>query len=116
VFIVVQVAPDWSWMAPASAWDHFRTGPVIDRGEIPVGDFVLFGALAVGGWAAALWAFRRRDLAACGGEALRRPVGSVRRPSPRLTLRTASVHTTIHTPSTQAPKPWTMRRAGPQTC
>jgi hypothetical protein len=30
----------------------------------PVGDLGLFAVFAIGGWVAALWAFRRRDLAA----------------------------------------------------
>jgi ABC-2 type transport system permease protein len=64
VFVVTQVSQDWSWIAPISAWDHFRTTALIDKGTIPVGDFTIFAVIALGGWAAALWTFRRRDLAA----------------------------------------------------
>jgi ABC-2 type transport system permease protein len=64
VFVVTQVSKDWAWIAPISAWDHFRTTPLIDEGLVPVGDLALFAAIAVAGWLGALWAFRRRDLAA----------------------------------------------------
>ena len=64
VFVVAQVSPDWAWIGPVSAWNHFPTTAVIDDGLIPVGDLAIFTGIAVGGWVAALWAFRRRDLAA----------------------------------------------------
>ena len=64
VFVVGQVSPDWAWLGPVSAWNHFPTTAVIDEGALPVGDLVLFLSIAVGGWVTALWAFRRRDLAA----------------------------------------------------
>jgi ABC-2 type transport system permease protein len=64
VFVVTGVSPDWEWIGPLSAWNHFGTTALIDEGTIPWGDFALFAVVAVGGWIAALWAFRRRDLAA----------------------------------------------------
>jgi ABC-2 type transport system permease protein len=64
VFVVTEVSKDWAWIAPVSAWDHFRTTDLIDHGVVPAGDIALFAAIAVVGWALALWAFRRRDLAA----------------------------------------------------
>jgi ABC-2 type transport system permease protein len=64
VFVVTQVSKDWAWIAPISAWDHFRTTPLIDDGVVPAFDFALFAVIAVGGWLAAVWAFRDRDLAA----------------------------------------------------
>lgn len=64
VFVVTQVSRDWAWIAPVSAWDHFRTTALIDDRVVPVFDYALFVVIAVGGWLAALWAFRRRDLAA----------------------------------------------------
>jgi ABC-type transport system involved in multi-copper enzyme maturation permease subunit len=64
VFVVAQVSSDWAWIAPISAWDHFRTTELIDRGVIPTGDLVLFAVIALVSWLAALWAFRQRDLAA----------------------------------------------------
>lgn len=64
VFIVAQVSPGWAWLAPISAWDHFRTQDLIDAGILPLGDAALFFAVAAAGWIGALVAFRRRDLAA----------------------------------------------------
>ena len=64
LFVVTQIAEGWAWLAPLSAWHHFETTKLIDRGVFPVGDVALFALFAVGGWLAALWAFRRRDLAA----------------------------------------------------
>ncbi len=64
VFVVTQVSKDWAWLAPLSAWGHFRTTELIDNGVVPIGDLALFAAVAIGGWLAAIWAFRRRDLAA----------------------------------------------------
>ena len=64
IFVVTQVSRDWAWIAPISAWDHFRTTPLIDNGVVPVFDFALFAVIAIGGWLASVWAFRHRDLAA----------------------------------------------------
>jgi ABC-type transport system involved in multi-copper enzyme maturation permease subunit len=64
VFVVTQVSADWAWIAPISAWDHFKTTTLIDGGVVPVGDALLFAAVALVGWVGALWAFRSRDLAA----------------------------------------------------
>jgi ABC-2 type transport system permease protein len=64
VFVVTQVSKDWAWIAPISAWDHFRTTALIDNGVIPYFDLALFAIVAVAGWIGALWAFRWRDLAA----------------------------------------------------
>ena len=64
IFVVTQVSKDWAWLAPLSAWDHFKTTALIDDGVVPAGDLALFAGIAVAGWLAALWAFRRRDLAA----------------------------------------------------
>ena len=62
--VVAQVSPDWAWLGPVSAWNHFPTTAVIDDGILPIGDLALFMSIAVGGWIGALWAFRRRNLAA----------------------------------------------------
>ena len=64
IFVVGQISPDWAWLAPASAWNHFETTELIDNGVLPAGDVALFAGVALAGWAAALAAFRRRDLAA----------------------------------------------------
>jgi ABC-2 type transport system permease protein len=64
VYVVVQISVDWAWLAPVSAWDHFRTTELIDKGVVSVADLALFAGVALGGWGAALAIFRRRDLAA----------------------------------------------------
>lgn len=64
VYVVVQISADWAWIAPVSAWDHFRTTELIDDGILPAGDMALFALVALAGWVGALVAFRRRDLAA----------------------------------------------------
>lgn len=64
IFVVTQVSKDWEWAAPLSAWDHFRTTAIIDEGRLPMSDLALFAGIAVASWATAIWAFRRRDLAA----------------------------------------------------
>lgn len=64
IFVVAQISPDWAWLAPASAWNHFETTALIDNGVLPAGDIALFAGVALAGWIAALVAFRGRDLAA----------------------------------------------------
>lgn len=64
IFVVTQVSKDWAWIAPLSAWDHFRTTPIIDQAVMPLGDLALFAVVAIAGWLGAVLAFRRRDLAA----------------------------------------------------
>jgi ABC-type transport system involved in multi-copper enzyme maturation permease subunit len=64
VFVVSQISADWAWILPVSAWDHFRTTELIDKGTLPAGDMAMFAVVAVAGWVAALVAFRRRDLSA----------------------------------------------------
>jgi hypothetical protein len=63
-YVVTQVAADWTWLAPLSAWHYFETTALIDEGTIPGTGFAVFAAVAICGWLGALWAFRRRDLAA----------------------------------------------------
>ena len=64
VFVVAQISADWSWLAPLSMWDHFDSTALIDDGAIPWADLALFVVMAAAGWTGAIWAFRRRDLAA----------------------------------------------------
>jgi hypothetical protein len=64
VFVVAQISTDWAWILPVSAWDHFRTTELIDAGTVPVADMAMFALVALAGWLGALFAFRRRDLAA----------------------------------------------------
>jgi ABC-2 type transport system permease protein len=62
--VVAQLAPDLRWMASFSAFHYFDLKHVIDSGEYPLADSTLYMVVAVLGWALALLAFRRRDLAA----------------------------------------------------
>lgn len=64
IFVVAQVSPDWAWLGPVSAWNHFPTTAVIDDGMIPIGDLALFAGIALGGWLGGIWVFQGRDLAA----------------------------------------------------
>jgi beta-exotoxin I transport system permease protein len=64
MFVVSGVSADWQWLGPLSAWNHYGTTALIDKGVFPIGDFALFAAIAIAGWLGALVAFRRRDLAA----------------------------------------------------
>jgi len=64
LFVVTQVAKDWAWLGPVTAWNHFPTTKIIDEGYLPAGDLLLFTLIAAGSWLAALLVFRRRDLAA----------------------------------------------------
>lgn len=50
--------------AELSAFHHFQTVEIVDKGRFPVEDFVLFVAVAVLAWAGSIVLFRRRDLAA----------------------------------------------------
>jgi ABC-2 type transport system permease protein len=63
-WVVAQVSSDWSWLLGWSAWGHFDTTALIDKGTLPVWDLALFALIALAGWAAALLLFRGRDLAA----------------------------------------------------
>lgn len=63
VDVVSRISSDWAWIGPLSPLNHFDATAIIDGGESPLGPLLLFGAAAVGLWALALAAFRRRDLA-----------------------------------------------------
>ena len=70
-------APDWAWLAPVSAWDHFRTTELIDDGHAARrATWRMFALVAVAGWLAAL---RGVPEARPGG--LREPASG--RPGPR---------------------------------
>jgi ABC-2 type transport system permease protein len=64
LFVLSGISSDWGWLGSLSAWNHFPTTDLIDNGALPIGDLLLFSLIALGSWAAALAAFRRRDLAA----------------------------------------------------
>jgi ABC-2 type transport system permease protein len=63
-YVVGQIRADLDWLLMLSAFGHFDTAAIIDRGIVPAADFALFTIVALGCWAAAIWAFGRRDLAA----------------------------------------------------
>lgn len=62
--ILAQLSPDIADIGRLSAFRYFDLKALIDAGTYPVGDSLLYLAVAVGGWLLALGAFRRRDLAA----------------------------------------------------
>ena len=64
LFVVTQISKDWAFLGPLTAWNHFPTTAIIDGGQLPAFDLALFAVIGLGSWMAALWAFRRRDLAA----------------------------------------------------
>ena len=66
VRLIAQIEPDLKGLSGLSAFDYLYPTPIVNRGggAFPVGDALLFTAIAVAAWAAAAWAFRRRDLVA----------------------------------------------------
>lgn len=62
--VIAQLSPDLKDLARLSAFHYFDLKPVIDTGAYPLGDSLLYVAVAIGGWLLALVVFRRRDLAA----------------------------------------------------
>ena len=60
--IIAALSPDMSWISRVSAFRYFNLKTLIDTGAYPVGDSLLYLAVAVAGWLLALWAFKRRDL------------------------------------------------------
>lgn len=62
--VIAQLSPDVQWIATLSAFHYFDLRPLIDAGIYPVAGSALFLLVAVAGWALAVIAFRRRDLAA----------------------------------------------------
>jgi ABC-2 type transport system permease protein len=61
---ISKIDPDLDWLGAVSAFRYLRSTGAIDQATLPVGELVLFGAIAVATWALALWIFRRRDLIA----------------------------------------------------
>ena len=62
--ILAQLSPDMEDLGRLSAFRYFDLKSLIDAGTYPLADSLLYLAVAIGGWLLALWAFRRRDLAA----------------------------------------------------
>lgn len=61
--VVSKLQPDIAWIGQLSLMHYFRATPIIDSGTWPIVDSVVLAGVAVAGWAAAVWLFRRRDLA-----------------------------------------------------
>jgi len=62
--VIAVLSPDLAWLGRLSAFHYFDVKGLIDTGAYPVADSLLYLVFAVGGWALALVAFRRRDLVA----------------------------------------------------
>jgi ABC-2 type transport system permease protein len=62
--VIAQITPDLAGLARLSAFHYLDLKPVIDTGAYPLGDSLLYAAVAISGWLVALVIFRRRDLAA----------------------------------------------------
>jgi ABC-2 type transport system permease protein len=61
---VARIQPDLAWIGDLSVFRYTQAAPIIDARRFPFADFTVFAVIAAGAWLAALWAFRRRDLAA----------------------------------------------------
>ena len=64
MFVVTQISTGLGLARTGLRVEPLPDHAVIDDGLIPLGDLALFVAIALPGRLAALWAFRRRDLAA----------------------------------------------------
>jgi hypothetical protein len=62
--VVAALSPDVAEIGRLSAFHYFDLRALINTGTYPVGDSLLFLAVAIVGWVLALCVFRRRDLAA----------------------------------------------------
>ena len=62
--VISKIQPDLGWIGQLSLMHYFRTTPIVDSGSWPLSDVAVLVGVAVLGWAAALWLFRQRDLAA----------------------------------------------------
>ena len=62
--VLAQLSPDIADIGRLSAFHYFDVRTLIDTGTYPLGDSLLYLAVAVAGWLLALWVFRGRDLAA----------------------------------------------------
>ena len=62
--IVARMQPDLAWVGSVSAFRYFDVRSVINSGGLDLGGLAIFLAVALGGWAIAIWRFRTRDLVA----------------------------------------------------
>jgi ABC-2 type transport system permease protein len=61
---VSRLQPDLEWLGIPSAFRYLRSTSAIDDGVLPLGQILLFGAIAAAAWGLAVWRFRSRDLVA----------------------------------------------------
>jgi ABC-2 type transport system permease protein len=62
--VLAALSPDMSGLARLTAFHYFDLQELVETGAYPLGDSLLYLAVAVVGWGLALPVFRRRDLAA----------------------------------------------------
>ena len=62
--IVARLQPDLEWVGTVSAFRYFDVRTLIATGVLDLGGLGLFLAVALGGWAIAIWRFQTRDLVA----------------------------------------------------
>ena len=62
--VVGALAPEVEGVTIVSAFRYFDLKSLISEGTYPIADSVILAGVGVAGWALALYAFRRRDLAA----------------------------------------------------
>jgi ABC-2 type transport system permease protein len=62
--VLAQLSPDIADIGRLSAFHYFDVRALIDVGTYPLGDSLLYLAVAIAGWVLALSVFRGRDLAA----------------------------------------------------
>jgi len=62
--IVAQVQVDLAWLADIGAFKYLVVTELVDTGAVPWTSVAAFGLVAIGGWAASVVVFARRDLLA----------------------------------------------------
>ena len=62
--VVAQIQLDLAWLAGFGAFKYLMTTELIDVGVVPWSSAAVFAVVAVGGWAASVAVFARRDLLA----------------------------------------------------
>ncbi len=62
VTVVSGLEPSLEGLKYLSAFHYYHPAAVIDGGQAPIGETLLFGAVALVGWGLAIWRFRSRDL------------------------------------------------------
>jgi hypothetical protein len=62
--VLAALSPDMAGLGQLSAFRYFNLRDLIDGGAYPIGDTLLYLAVAIAGWLLSFVAFHRRDLAA----------------------------------------------------